>query len=63
MYDVAPFIKPVPMDTERSGEFFGGESQRLEFFRYERSRTFVAEIIREKMSPNTLTRSATPLVS
>ena len=49
MYDVAQFIKPVPMNTERSGEFFGcEESQSLEFFRYERSRTFLAELIREK---------------
>jgi hypothetical protein len=51
MYDVANFITTVPVNPERSGEYMSGESQNLEFFRYERNRTFLAESIRDRLSP------------
>jgi len=49
MYDVQPFIKAALMNPERSGEYAGGESQNLEFFRRDRNASFVAEKIRETL--------------
>lgn len=46
MYDVADFIKPVPYNPERNGECLQGEAQSLEYFRYARTRSAVADLIR-----------------
>lgn len=46
MYDVAEFITPVPYNPERNGECLQGEAQSLEYFRYARTRTAVADLIR-----------------
>ena len=53
MYDVAEFVKPVPYNPERNGECMQGEAQSLEYFRYARNQSFMAELIRERFStPN-----------
>lgn len=53
MYDVAEFVKPVPYNPERNVECMQGEAQSLEYFRYARNQSFVAELIRERFStPN-----------
>lgn len=52
MYDVANFVKPVPYNPERNGECVQGEAQVLEYFRHERSRTTVAEVILERFERN-----------
>lgn len=47
MYDVADFVKPVPYNPERNNELLQCETQSLEYFRYARNQTVVAELIRE----------------
>lgn len=50
MYDVVNFVKPVPYNPERSGEYIGVETQDMEFFRYARNQSLVAELVRERLN-------------
>ena len=60
MYDVAEFVKPVPYNPERNGECMQGEAQSLEYFRYARNQSFMAELIRERFSTPNVEGQATP---
>ena len=43
-------MKPMPYNHERNGECMQGEAQSLEYFRYARNQSFVAESIRERLN-------------